>query len=106
MEVIFPTEARWQHQHRETLVSFNITAERFRREQRQKILIAARWQSRVGIGAISQERAKKGGVVSSDGIREQRHILPLGRWRRGVLAEQQLNFALISSHQSCLKSAP
>src|SRR5882762_11174282 len=92
-EVLFPTEARCQHQHRETFVSFNVTAERFRREQRQKILIAARWQSRVGIGTTSQERAKKRGVVSSDGIGEQRHILTLRRWSRGMLAEQQLDFA-------------
>src|SRR6266481_8114719 len=34
-QVTFPVEARSQHQHRQTLVFFNITAERFRREQRQ-----------------------------------------------------------------------
>src|SRR4026209_2530096 len=96
--VIFPIKARRQHQHRQTLVSFNITAERFRLEQRQKILITTRWQNRVGISATRQKRAKKGGVVSSDGIREQRHILPFGCWRRRVLAEQQLDFALIARH--------
>src|SRR6266508_625447 len=41
-QVVFPAEARSQHQDRQTFVSFNVTAERFRREQRQKILITAR----------------------------------------------------------------
>src|SRR5882762_9081393 len=87
-EIIFPVEARCQHQHCQPLVPLKITAERFRREQRQKILIATRWQKRVGIGATRQKRAKKGGIVSSDGIREERHILAFWCWRPGVLAEQ------------------
>src|SRR4030095_16048561 len=48
---------------------------------------------------------KKGCVVSSNGVREQRDVFPLGRWRRGVFAKEQLDFTLVSSHQGCLKSA-
>src|SRR4029078_11658954 len=49
-DVIFLAETSGQRQHRKPLVS-NIIAERFRGQQRQKILITAGWQNGVRISA-------------------------------------------------------
>src|SRR5205814_2257658 len=58
-QVIFLAQTGGEHEHSEILVLFNITAEGFCLEQRQKIFVAARRQNCIGIGSAREQRAKE-----------------------------------------------
>src|SRR5262249_19887819 len=105
-QVIYLAETSGKHQRRKIPVFFNITAQRFRRQQRQKILIATRWQNCVGICSALQKCAKKGRVVSHDRISKKWHVLALRRWRRRMLAKKQSNLIPVCELQGCVQRAP
>ena len=86
---------------------FNVTAERFRREPRQKILIAARWQNRVRIGATRQKRAKKEESFPATAYARSGTSLPSGvGGAECLLSSNWGTRAHAPRHQGALKSAP
>src|SRR5690242_13482208 len=81
-QVILLSKPRGKHHDGKISVVLNVTAQRLRWQQREKILIATRWKNRVGICSAAQKRAKKRGVVSRDRIGKKRHVPALRRRRR------------------------